>query len=218
MAQQPPPWRLPDEWAAERERLGDQIDVALRELDPSRRTVLLEAAAHSACNLLGNLMAQPPFQAAMNNIGNQSPVEIAGAIQQLRAGDWGTVVHDIDEMLRTAGFPGMHARRAAIDGVTGVLTADPAMLVGSDAVAVFDRFRGEVCGAEASLGQLTHAQSRHAAAGAILDGVDAFAVAIVAAAAMTLGGPVVPAVIAVAAAVVAVRRAHAVFRIVRNLP
>lgn len=121
---------------------------------------MFKSAVEIACDLLERLMKQPPFEAAMRNIQNQNPAEIAEAIDQLKAGNWGTVVDDLDELLRAAHLPGRHARQAVVDGVARLLTADPTTLAGAEAVQMFDRFRGEVCDAETWLGGVIDSRDR----------------------------------------------------------
>lgn len=213
MAEGTPPWRLPDSWVADYVRLEELIEDTLSEHDHVRRAHMFESATHSACELFKRLMKEPPFAAAMENIRDQDPAEIAAAIKELKAGDWGTVVDDLGELLGAAGLPRMHARRASLDGVTRLLTADPASLVGPEAVEMFDRFRNEVCLAETWLGSLNDATYRRKVAETALGGLGGGLLAVAGAAAVTAAAPVA---IAGAAAVAVVSGAVAVYRVARR--
>lgn len=198
---------------AEYGRLEDLIDRAFEEADEHRRDHLYEQAVKTACGLLDRLMQQPPFDAALHNIQNQNPAEIVSAIQQLKAGNWGTVVDDLDDMLTAAHFPGRHARRTAVQGVARLLTADPTTLVGSDAARMFESFRKEVCTAQVWLGKVIESKDKEEVAEAIRAGVGGVVIAAATAAVAIAGAPVA---IAGAAAVAAVGGAVAVIRVIRK--
>jgi hypothetical protein len=148
MGGQVPPDPLPQEWVESFRGLYREINKALSTRDPAKRDELSVGAMGHACQVLEELMRQQPFAAAMRSVANQDPGVIVAAIDQLRAGDLQPVVRDLGELLNRAGVPYWSVRTATVEAITGLLTGDPAMLGGGQAVQVLDQFRSQVCQAE----------------------------------------------------------------------